>query len=81
MPPIRREQLPPALLRHLLERVREREFGPRQLQVLAEWLDTGPQVPSGQWFKRLEGIIVCGESGLIKTFLLPTQHPFGEEIS
>jgi hypothetical protein len=29
--------------------------------ALAAWLDTNPEVPEGEWFKRFPGMIVCGE--------------------
>jgi len=52
-----------------------------QLALLARWLDTEPEVPDGQWFKQFSGMTVCGEGDLIKTFLLPGQHPKGERVS
>lgn len=80
MPKIRRCNLPPALLQHLLDRVRDRSISASQLSVLAEWLDREPEVPVGPWFKRFSGMTVCGEGELIKTFLVPGQLPFGEEV-
>jgi hypothetical protein len=81
MPKIRRQNLPPALLNHLLERVKERQISPDQLGALADWLDTQPEVPDGRWFKRFAGMTVCGESELIKTFLTTAQVPTGTEIN
>jgi len=80
MPRIRRRNLPRALLNHLIERVDQREVSAKQLGRLADWLATEPEVPSGRWFKRFHGMTVCGEGELIKTFLLPTQSPVGEEL-
>ncbi|MBI3877088.1 MAG: hypothetical protein HY300_14220 [Verrucomicrobia bacterium] len=80
MPEIRRANLPPALLAHLLDRIRRRQISPEQLGLLAAWLDTNPQVPAGRWFKRFSGMIVCGEGELVKTFLVPGQLPDGQEI-
>jgi hypothetical protein len=80
MPRVRRTQLPEALLRHLLLRVREREIAHGQIILLAQWLDTQREVPTGRWFKKFPGMTVCGEGELIKTFLLPTQLPEGQEI-
>ena len=51
-----------------------------QLQLLATWLDTEPDVPEEQWFKRFPGMTVCGEGELVKTFLLPRQHPKGKRL-
>ena len=81
MPKIRRHKLPQPLLTHLLTRMRQRNIIPEQIILLARWLDTEPEVPENQWFKKFPGFIVCGEGELIKTFLLPGQVPDGREIS
>ena len=51
-----------------------------QLEALAKWLDTEPNVPAGEWYKRFSGMTVCGEGELIKTFLLPGQPAKGERL-
>src|SRR5437016_4743827 len=66
MPRIRRQNLPPALLHHLLDRIRSREISADQLGLFAEWFDTEPEVPSEKWFKRFSEMIVCGEGELVK---------------
>jgi len=81
MPKVRRQNVPSALLSHLLERIREREISPEQLGLLAEWLDQNPEVSSGQWFKRFPGMTVCGEGELVKTFLRPGQAPIGQMVN
>ena len=80
MPKIRRQNLPPVLYAHLLDRVQRRNISPRQLRLLLQWVDTRPEVPSDRWFKRFPELIVCGEGELIKTFLVPGQIPTGEEV-
>ena len=80
MPKIRRQNLPPRLLDHLLDRVDGRNISAAQLGLLANWLRLDPEVPVGRWFKKFPGMTVCGEGELIKTFLLPTQLPAGQEI-
>ena len=80
MPKVRRQNLPPALLDHLLDRIRSREISADQLGLFAEWLDTEPEVPTGRWFKRFPAMVVCGEGELVKTFLSVTQAPTGKEI-
>ena len=80
MPKVRRQELPEALLRHLLARVRQREISHEQIVLLAQWLDANPEVPEETWFKKFSGMIVCGEGELIKTFLQPGQLPTGEEL-
>jgi len=81
MPKIRRRNLPPALLGHLLDRVRSREISPGQLGEFARWLDTAPEVPVGRWFKQFGGMTVCGEGEMVKTFLRIGQTALGEEVS
>ena len=80
MPRVRRKDVPPALLRHLLDRIEERRIDARQLELLARWLDGEPEVPEGPWFKRFPGMTVCGEADLVKTFLLPGQTPGGTRV-
>ena len=80
MPKIRRRNLPPALLNHLLDRIRSREISADQLGSLADWLDLEPEVPTGKWFKRFAGMVACGEGELLKTFLTVNQTPVGEEV-
>jgi len=80
MPKIRRQNLPPALLNHLLDRITSRQISTDQLGALADWLDAQPEVPNGKWFKRLTGMIVCGEGELIKTFLTVNQIATGKDL-
>ena len=81
MPRIRRHQLPPQLLAHLLDRVSRRNIGTDQLGLFADWLSAEPEVPEGKWFKKFPGLTVCGEGELVKTFLQPGQIATGEELN
>jgi hypothetical protein len=81
MPKIRRQGVPPGVFRHLLDRIQLRQIDADQLGLLAEWLDRGPEVPAGRWFRRFPGMTVCGEGELVKTFLTPGQTPVGEELA
>ena len=80
MPRIRRQDLPPALLQHLLDRIQQREISAAQLGLLADWLDRQPEVPAGRWFKRFPAMTVCGEGEWVKTFLTAGQAPVGDEV-
>ena len=80
MPRIRRQDVPPPLLQHLLDRISERRIGADQLALLARWLDGEPAVPEGDWYRRFSGMTVCGRGELIKTFLLPGQSPKGQKL-
>ncbi len=81
MPKVRRQNFPPALFQHLLDRVQSRKIPATQLELLARWLDAEPEVPEGEWYKRFPAMTVCGEGELIKTFLLPGQAAKGERVS
>jgi hypothetical protein len=81
VPRVRRHSLPPALLRHLLDRIQQRSISADQRGLLAEWLDTQPEVPDGKWFKPFPEMTVCGEGDLVKTFLLPGQVVEGAEVN
>ena len=59
MPRIQRSNLPRALFAHLLDRIKTRNISADQLGLLAEWLDTKPEVPVGEWFKKFSGMTVC----------------------
>ena len=80
MPRVRRQNVPPALFQHLLDRVQSRKIAASQLELLAKWLDGETEVPEGLWYKQFSGMTVCGEGELIKTFLLPAQAPKGQRV-
>lgn len=81
MPKVRRHNVPPALFQHLLDRIQGRKIPATQLELLAKWLDTEPDVPEGPWYKRFSGMTIGGEGALIKTFLVPGQSAKGERVS
>jgi hypothetical protein len=76
MPEVLRQNLP----RALLDRIRERQIPADQLDLLAEWLDTKPEVPARKWYKQFPKMIVCGEGELVKIILRPGQAADGEEV-
>ncbi|HSF13995.1 MAG TPA: hypothetical protein VLK65_00420 [Vicinamibacteria bacterium] len=80
MPHVSRQGIPPALFRHLLDRIQERRIDASQLELLAKWLDGRPEVPEGPWYKKFSGMTVCGEGDLAKTFLLPSQTAKGKRV-
>jgi hypothetical protein len=83
MPKIRRRNLPPALLDHLLDRIRSRAATSARFDARPGFQiegDTAPEVPTGRWFKRFSEITVCGEGELVKTFLRQGQAASGEEV-
>lgn len=80
MPKVQRSDIPRALFAHLLLRIEQRHISAEALKSLATWLDTNPEVPAGDWFKRFPAMTVCGRGTLVKTFLTSAQVPVGEEI-
>ena len=80
MPRVRRHNVPPALFQHLLDRIHGRKIPASQLELLAKWLDSEPEVSEGQWYKRFSGMTVCGEGELIKTFLVAGQAAKGQRL-
>jgi hypothetical protein len=71
MPRIRRQNLPPRLLDHLLDRVDDRNISAAQIGLLSNWLRTDPEVPEGKWFKKFSGMIVCGKANWSKLSCSP----------
>ncbi len=71
MPKVRRHNVPREVMRHLLDRMEEREITVEQLHLFAEWLADEPEAPAGCWFKRFPGMIVCGEGGDGEDLLAP----------
>lgn len=83
MPKIRRP--PPAgVLDHLVARYRDGRIDGRitvrDFKELKHWLESGPDVPLGKWFKRFPKFILAGEGELPKTFLTSDMSPSGEEV-
>lgn len=80
MPRIRRQNLPQQLMEHLADRVRMRAISADDLIALRDWLDSAPEVPVADWFKRFDNFTLCGKGELIKTLLTSKQTPIGEEV-
>lgn len=80
MPKVKRKDVPPALLAHLLLRIQERSISADALKSFAAWLDTNPEVPVEEWYKRFPTMTVCGKGVLVKTFLTPDQVPVGQGL-
>jgi len=80
MPRIQRSDVPEELLRHLLDRVQERHISLDDLHQVIYWIGTNPTVPFGPWYKRFQGVTICGHGSLVKTFLTPQQTATGTEV-
>ncbi len=73
-------RIPAALRDHLIDRMRDRYISLDDLNRLRRWLETGPNVPTGPWFKDFGSFKLCGEGKYPKTFLLAGQAATGEKI-
>jgi len=80
MPKIRRGNVPPAVLAHLVDRRNKWGISYDEVAALATWLKTNPEVPNGNWFKDCCSFFVCGQGELIKTFLPKGRLPGGQEV-
>ena len=80
MPQIQRDNVPRRLLGHLLDRIRTRGVTAADLPRFAEWLDTRPEVPDGDWYKHFSSMTVCGRGEMVKTFLAASQTPTGKQL-
>jgi hypothetical protein len=53
MPRIERwAELPAGVRQHLIDRMRERAIGIADLNQLRLWIESLPEVPEGDWYKR-----------------------------
>jgi len=81
MPQIERwPRIPAAIREHLIERMRDRNLSLDDLNQLRIWLETGPDVPTGPWYKDFGSFKLCGEGKYPKTFLLAGQIASGEKL-
>ncbi len=81
MPKLETWSLIPSPVRdHLVERMRDRNITLADLNLLRLWIETGPEVPNGPWYKDFGSFKLCGESKLPKTFLLPGQVATGQKL-
>ena len=80
MPKIRRGNVPPAVLAHLVDRRNKWGISYDEISGFADWLQTDPEVPQGKWYKVFLSFMVCGQGELVKTFLPKGRLPEGEEV-
>jgi len=81
MPKIEKwDNLPEALRRHLVERMRDRSIGIADLNQLRLWVESAPDVPVGAWYKDFGSFKVCGEGPYPKTFLIRGQTARGTPV-
>jgi hypothetical protein len=78
MPRIARwQELPAGVRDHLTERMSQRAISLADLNQLRLWIESGPEVPEGDWYKDFGSFKICGRGSHPKTFLLPGQAAKG----
>ena len=80
IPKIEWTNLPDAIRKHLLLRLKEREITEDDLYRLKLWRDMEPEAPEGPWYKDFGSFKICGEGCYPKTFLLRGQTATGERL-
>ena len=72
--------LPPAIRRHLIDRMRDRQITIADLNELRLWIESGPVVPDGEWYKDFGSFKICGQGPFAKTFLIRGQAAKGDAL-
>jgi hypothetical protein len=80
MPKISWTDLPEAIRKHLLLRLKDRKITEQDLYELKLWRDSEPEAPPGAWYKDFGSFKICGEGPYPKTFLLAGQPATGERL-
>jgi len=80
MPKILWTNLPEAIRKHLLLRLKDRHITEDDLYKLKTWRESEPEAPEGAWYKDFGSFKICGEGPYPKTFLLPGQPAKGEPL-
>jgi len=70
--------LPPALRRHLFDRLEDRKITVEDLYQLKLWRESEPEAPDGLRYKDFGSFKICGEGKFPNTFLLKSQAPKGK---
>lgn len=74
------DAFPPAVKRHLVDRMLQREISLSDLNQLRLWVATNPEVPDDDWYKDFGSFKICGHGPLPKTFLLRRQVAKGQNL-
>jgi len=74
------DNLPKAVRQHLLDRMRDRSISVADLNQLRLWIESGPNVPEGDWYKDFGSFKICGRGSYPKTFLLRGQLAKGDRL-
>lgn len=80
MPKIEFLNLPSSVTERLKERIRERSISKQGLIRLAQWKDSGPEAPEGDWYKDFGDFYLVGSGSRPATVLTKDRRVFGQEI-
>lgn len=80
MPRIDWHSLPSQVKQHLVERLKQREITPDDLEALKLWIGGNPEVPDGPWCKGFGTFTLAGEGKFPKTFLTKHQLCAGQKL-
>jgi len=72
--------LPEGIRQHLIDRMRDRAISIADLNELRLWVESKPEVPSGDWYKDFGSFKICGHGSYPKTFLLRGQAAKGVSL-
>ena len=67
-------------MRHLVDRFRDGRLSVADFDALQDWLNSDPDVPQGEWYKRFRAFTLAGEGEVPKTFLSAKMIPRGTEV-
>ena len=72
--------LPPRALDHLVKRYKEGRISAADFLELKHWVESDPDVPDGERYKRFKSGIVAGYGDTASTFLAPGMVVTGTEV-
>ena len=67
-------------MKHLVDRFLEGRVLVSDFDALKDWLDSDPDVPPGEWYKKFPRFTLAGEGEVPKTFLASGMVPHGTEV-
>lgn len=80
MPKLSVSNLPPALEKHLLQRIGQRMTAVQDLLALATWINSSPTVPESEWYRDFGSFKLAGEGCYMKTILEPHMYANGSRV-
>jgi hypothetical protein len=76
-----RTPLPQRAMDHLVQRFKEGRIAASDFLELKHWVESNPDVPDGDWFKRFKTGILVGHGDTATSFLSPGMVAHGTEVN